>query len=49
MRTKILLLSLMAIALAIFSGSLVQASSHREAQAVLEDPEVDNTDVYAWV
>lgn len=25
------------------------ASSHREAQAVLEDPAIDNTDVYAWV
>jgi hypothetical protein len=25
------------------------ASSHREAQAVLEDPAVDNTDLYAWV
>lgn len=25
------------------------ASSHREAQAVLEDPAIDNTDLYAWV
>jgi len=26
-----------------------QASSHREALAILNDPCVDNTDVYAWV
>ena len=29
--------------------SAVQASSHREALAVLSDPCVDNADVYAWV
>jgi hypothetical protein len=32
-----------------FSVSRTEASSHREAQAILEDPAVDNTDMYAWV
>lgn len=27
----------------------IQASSHREAPAIAEDPSADNTDVYAWV
>lgn len=49
MRTRIFFLSLLAIVLAISFGSFAQASSHREAQAILEDPAVDNTDVYAWV
>lgn len=36
-------------AMAFFFNMSAYASSHREAQAVLEDPAVDNTDVYAWV
>ena len=42
-------LSLAAVALAILCASVALASSHREAQAVLEDPAIDNTDMYAWV
>ena len=50
MRTKLSIASLaIFMALAIFSVSRIEASSHREAQAILEDPAVDNTDVYAWV
>ena len=37
-----------AIALATF-GVAAQASSHREALAVLNEPCADNTDTYAWV
>jgi hypothetical protein len=36
-------------ALAVFAALPAGASSHREAQGVLEDPVVDNTDLYAWV
>ncbi len=32
-----------------FAALPASASSHREAQAVIEDPAIDNTDVYAWV
>ncbi len=38
-------LSLAALAL----GGRAEASSHREAPAISNDPEADNTDVYAWV
>jgi hypothetical protein len=31
------------------AGSVAQASSHREALAVLNEPCADNTDTYAWV
>src|SRR3982750_1231452 len=31
------------------SGAAVQASSHREALAILNEPCADNTDTYAWV
>ena len=31
------------------AASSAQASSHREALAILSDPCVDNTDLYAWV
>ena len=30
-------------------GITVQASSHREALAILNEPCADNTDTYAWV
>ena len=43
-----LLLSLCASAAAIFSPP-AQASSHREALAILNEPCADNTDTYAWV
>jgi len=35
-------------ALALTAGR-AQASSHREAPAISNDPAADNTDVYAWV
>jgi hypothetical protein len=37
------------LTVALGSGMNTQASSHREALAILSDPCVDNTDVYAWV
>src|SRR3954470_9293739 len=30
-------------------GTVAQASSHREALAILNEPCADNTDTYAWV
>jgi len=38
-----------AIALAAAGGTLVRASSHREALAILNEPCADNTDTFAWV
>jgi hypothetical protein len=38
-----------AVLVATLAGAPAQASSHREALAILNDPCVDNTDVYAWV
>jgi hypothetical protein len=38
-----------AAALAAAGGTLVKASSHREALAILNEPCADNTDTYAWV
>src|ERR1044071_6687388 len=35
--------------LAAAGGTLLQASSHREALAILNEPCADNTDTYAWV
>jgi hypothetical protein len=50
MQKRVFLSSLALImALALFMSVSADASSHREAQAVIEDPAVDNTDVYAWV
>jgi hypothetical protein len=50
MRTKFFVIGLVGLALALcLSATFTEASSHREAQAVLEDPVIDNTDVYAWV
>ena len=37
------------VALGVFGAAPVSASSHREAQGVIEDPMIDNTDLYAWV
>src|SRR5215204_1261711 len=31
------------------TGAVLQASSHREALAILNEPCADNTDTYAWV
>src|SRR5947199_5910307 len=36
-------------ALASIPAALLQASSHREALAILNEPCADNTDTYAWV
>src|ERR671926_1809214 len=44
--TKVLLT---AASLAAAAGLTVQASSHREALSVLNEPCADNTDTYAWV
>src|SRR5205814_6197477 len=41
--------SLIAGALATVVGITLQASSHREALAILNEPCADNTDTYAWV
>jgi Domain of unknown function (DUF4331) len=50
MGRKLFLLGLVGMALALcFVANPIEASSHREAQAILEDPAVDNTDMYAWV
>src|SRR5262245_19375588 len=38
-----------ATALAAVGGTLVRASSHREALAILNEPCADNTDTFAWV
>jgi Domain of unknown function (DUF4331) len=38
-----------AAVLAAAGGTLVRASSHREALAILNEPCADNTDTYAWV
>jgi hypothetical protein len=39
----------LALAVAVFIVPLAQASSHREALAILNEPCADNTDTYAWV
>lgn len=50
MRKRMRLISIGAALLATIGGvSRAQASSHREALATLNDPCIDNTDVYAWV
>lgn len=41
-------LTLFAMGLLLFSGSLTQASSHREAPLIANDPLADNTDLYAF-
>src|SRR5512140_618248 len=41
--------ALVAAALLAASGLTLQASSHREALAILNEPCADNTDTYAWV
>ncbi|HJZ13583.1 MAG TPA: DUF4331 domain-containing protein [Acidobacteriota bacterium] len=46
---KMFFSGLMFLALVFLPTLSVEASSHREAQAVLEDPAIDNTDMYAWV
>ena len=46
---KRLHLSLIAAALAAGVTVAAQASSHREALPVLNEPCADNTDTYAWV
>ncbi|MBI4751315.1 MAG: DUF4331 family protein [Acidobacteria bacterium] len=46
---KLLFKALFAITLLVVTGLPLQASSHREALAVLNEPAADNTDTYAWV
>ena len=40
---------LVPLALAVLATGRAEASSHREAPAISNDPAADNTDVYAWV
>src|SRR5690349_17326290 len=40
---------LIASSLLVAAGITMQASSHREALAILNEPCADNTDTYAWV
>lgn len=47
-RTGIALLGALTVVSAL-CGPFVQASSHREALAILNEPCADNTDTYAWV
>ena len=50
MKTRILLTGLVTMLLATMTATPpAEASSHREALAILSDPCVDNTDLYAWV
>src|SRR5436190_21353556 len=46
---KRLFTQLLAAVLLAAAGITVQASSHREALAILNEPCADNTDTYAWV
>jgi hypothetical protein len=49
-RATVVLLSILAVSLLAASGVMVSdASSHREAPLIAEDPVADNTDVYAFV
>ncbi|MCB9648554.1 MAG: DUF4331 domain-containing protein [Deltaproteobacteria bacterium] len=41
--------ALAALPLCLGLGAVAQASSHREAPLIAEDPSADNTDLYAWV
>ena len=47
--SKPLFILLIAAILFTAVGLPAQASSHREALAVLNEPAADNTDTYAWV
>jgi hypothetical protein len=46
---KLVFKSLFAAAAVAATGITLQASSHREALAILNEPCADNTDTYAWV
>ena len=46
---RILCAAALGFALASIPAALLQASSHREALAILNEPCADNTDTYAWV
>src|SRR5229473_439119 len=46
---RILYAAALGFALASIPAALLQASSHREALAILNEPCADNTDTYAWV
>src|SRR5580658_4067318 len=37
------------LAASLMASSVALASSHREAPAIANDPQADNTDLYAWV
>ena len=41
--------SLLTVLCGLTAASFAQASSHREAPAISNDPAADNTDLYAWV
>ena len=46
---KLISKGLVASGLLVAAGITMQASSHREALAILNEPCADNTDTYAWV
>src|SRR5213594_3761506 len=46
---RILCAAALGLALASIPAALLQASSHREALAILNEPCADNTDTYAWL
>jgi uncharacterized protein DUF4331 len=46
---KLISNGLVASGLLLAAGTMIQASSHREALAILNEPCADNTDTYAWV
>ena len=48
LKTKAAVLGALTLA-SVLSASIAQASSHREALAILNEPCADNTDTYAWV
>src|ERR1044071_9806924 len=50
MKMRIVIVAMAVLVLVLVTTSRqTKASSHREALAILNDPCVDNTDVYAWV
>src|SRR5262245_3467861 len=41
--------SLLTVLSGLSAAGIAQASSHREAPSIANDPAADNTDLYAWV
>src|SRR6185295_3221757 len=49
MKTKFIVLAVLAAVIVLSMTRSVPASSHREALAILNEPCADNTDTFAWV